>query len=238
MLELERENEHLHGEVEVLYAQVDEQSDRIDGTFKEFERAAEEAVRSIIGTGRRDDEARAAERAEWEREAAARASEAAAAAAAAAIAAEKERQKTDEEARRSAIDANANESPRLAESSEGDGASPTLRVRISPASGTKRPPTYPNGSPGELRSPRSPRIESPSAVSPATLEARRGELMESIVSLREERGKLGGGGDASSLRVGTHRRVGRRRSERRRLTGRDADARGAPAPEAPSGVGG
>ena len=190
MLELERENEHLHGEVEVLYAQVDEQSDRIDGTFKEFERAAEEAVRSIIGTGRRDDEARAAERAEWEREAAARASEAAAAAAAAAIAAEKERQKTDEEARRSAIDANANESPRLAKSSEGDGASPTLRVRISPASGKKRPPTYPNGSPGELRSPRSPRIESPSAVSPATLEARRGELMESIVSLREERGNL------------------------------------------------
>ena len=67
------ENEHLHGEVEVLYAQVDEQSERIDDTFREFERAAEEAVRAFIGTGRRDDETRAAERA-VEREAAARAS--------------------------------------------------------------------------------------------------------------------------------------------------------------------
>ena len=174
MLELERENEHLHGEVEVLYAQVDEQSDRIDGTFKEFERAAEEAVRSIIGTGRRDDEARAAERAEWEREAAARASEAAAAAAAAAIAAEKERQKTDEEARRSAIDAGAGERRGWRGGPRGRCVAGRFACGSRPRAGKKRPPTYPNGSPGELRSPRSPRIESPSAVSPATLEARAG----------------------------------------------------------------
>ena len=44
MTELERENEHLHGEVDVLYAQVDEQSERAQRQREALEAAAREAV--------------------------------------------------------------------------------------------------------------------------------------------------------------------------------------------------
>lgn len=44
MTELERENEHLHGEVDVLYAQVDEQSERAQRQRETLEAAAREAV--------------------------------------------------------------------------------------------------------------------------------------------------------------------------------------------------
>ena len=44
LTELERENEHLHGEVDVLYAQVDEQSERAQRQREALEAAAREAV--------------------------------------------------------------------------------------------------------------------------------------------------------------------------------------------------
>ena len=44
MTELERENEHLHGEVDVLYAQVDKQSERAQRQREALEAAAREAV--------------------------------------------------------------------------------------------------------------------------------------------------------------------------------------------------
>ena len=48
MVELERENEHLHGEVEVLYAQVDEQSERSQRQREALEAAAREALDDVL----------------------------------------------------------------------------------------------------------------------------------------------------------------------------------------------
>ena len=48
MFELERENEHLHGEVEVLYAQVDEQSERSQRQREALEAAAREALDDVL----------------------------------------------------------------------------------------------------------------------------------------------------------------------------------------------
>ena len=49
MVELERENEHLHGEVEVLYAQVDEQSERSQRQLcSALEAAAREALDDVL----------------------------------------------------------------------------------------------------------------------------------------------------------------------------------------------
>ena len=51
MTELERENEHLHGEVDVLYAQVDEQSERAQRQPPSLEAAAREAVDDALKEG-------------------------------------------------------------------------------------------------------------------------------------------------------------------------------------------
>ena len=53
MTELERENEHLHGEVDVLYAQVDEQSERSQRQREALEAAARVAVDDALAA---DDE--------------------------------------------------------------------------------------------------------------------------------------------------------------------------------------
>ena len=80
MFELERENEHLHGEVEVLYAQVDEQSERSQRQREALEAAAREALDDVLAADMEKERTRreaarekekllrASQREEWEKE--------------------------------------------------------------------------------------------------------------------------------------------------------------------------